>query len=229
MKMKKKIVAIIPARGGSKGIPEKNLALVNGKPLIAWSIEHAMSSSLIDEVWVSSDSEKILRFSESIGARIVNRPADISGDEASSESAWIHAIKNIQQDGDIELVVAMQATSPIRNKRDLDNAIIKFKEKELDSLFSCNILDDMNYWCIDKDNDLYSANYDYKDRKRRQDLNEKFLENGSFYIFTPQGILDSKNRLHGDIGCYVMEKKTMFQIDEKEDIEICESIMRNFN
>jgi CMP-N,N'-diacetyllegionaminic acid synthase len=227
--MKKKIIAIIPARGGSKGIPEKNLVLVNGKPLIEWSIEHALSSSSIDEVWVSSDSEKILRFSESIGARVIERPVAISGDEASSESAWIHAIENIQQDDNIELVVAMQATSPIRNKRDLDSAIIKFKENKLDSLFSCNILDDMNYWCIDKDNDLYSANYDYKNRKRRQDLNEKFLENGSFYIFTPQGILDSENRLHGNIGCYIMEKKTMFQIDEKEDMEICELIMRNIN
>jgi CMP-N,N'-diacetyllegionaminic acid synthase len=227
--MKMKIVAIIPARGGSKGIPEKNLALINGKPLIAWSIEHAISSSLIDEVWVSSDSEKILRFSESIGAKIIKRPADISGDEASSESAWIHAIENIQEDDDVELVVAMQATSPIRNKNDLDNAIIKYKENRLDSLFSSNILDDMNYWCVDKNNKLYSANYDYKDRKRRQDVNEKFLENGSFYIFTPQGILHSKNRLHGNIGCYVMEKRTMFQIDEKEDMGICESIMRYFN
>ena len=82
---------------------------------------------------------------------------------------------------------------------------------------------------IDKNNNLYSANYNYKDRKRRQDLNDKFLENGSFYIFTPQGIIDSKNRLHGDIGCYVMEKKTMFQIDEKADVEICNSILRSSN
>jgi len=224
-----KIVAIIPARGGSKGIPEKNLIPINGKPLIEWSIKHALSSSLIDEVWVSSDSEKILQFSRSIGARVIKRPADISGDEASSESAWLHAIEYIQQDNDVGLVVAMQATSPIRNKNDLDNAIALYKENRLDSLFSGNILDDMYYWCTDENNRLYSANYDYKNRKRRQDINKKFLENGSFYVFTPQGILQSKNRLHGDIGCYVMEKKTMFQIDEKEDIEICELIMKGFN
>ena len=224
-----KNIAIIPARGGSKGIPNKNLIVINGRPLIEWSIRHAISSKLIDEVWVSSDSEKILQFSKSVGAKIIDRPLNISGDEASSESVWIHAIKNIQKDDDIGLIIAMQATSPIRNKNDLDSAIIKFKENKLDSLFSCNILDDMNYWCLDKNRKLYSANYDYKDRKRRQDIDEKFLENGSFYVFTPQGILHSENRLHGNIGCYIMEKRTMFQIDEMEDVEICESIMKNFD
>ncbi len=225
--MKEKTIAIIPARGGSKGIPGKNLIPINGKPLIAWSINHALSSSLVDEVWVSSDSQEILKFSESIGAKTITRPLEISGDNASSESAWIDAIIQIQKmDENIGLVVGMQATSPIRNQKDIDNAIVQYRQEGLDTLFSGNILDDMNYWSINDNGDLYSVNYDYQNRKRRQELQEKFLENGSFYIFTSEGVLSNNNRLHGKIGCYLMDKKTMFQIDEMEDIEICEAIMK---
>ena len=104
--MKGKIIAIIPARGGSKGIPGKNLIPINGRPLIEWSINHALSSALVDEVWVSSDSQEILKFSESVGAKTITRPVEISGDKASSESAWIDAIIQIQKiDKSIELVV----------------------------------------------------------------------------------------------------------------------------
>lgn len=224
--MKEKTIAIIPARGGSKGIPGKNLIPINGKPLIAWSINHALSSSLVDEVWVSSDSQEILKFSESIGAKTITRPVEISGDSASSESAWIDAIIQIQKmDENIGLIVGMQATSPIRNEKDIDNAIAQYRQEGLDTLFSGNILDDMNYWSINDNDDLYSVNYDYQNRKRRQELQEKFLENGSFYIFTPEGVLSNNNRLYGNIGCYLMDKKAMFQIDEIEDVEICEAIM----
>jgi len=182
---------------------------------------------LVDEVWVTSDSQEILGYSESIGAKTVIRPKEISGDNATSESAWIDAIMQIQKlGGVVELVVGMQATSPIRNTTDIDNAIIQYKQEKLDTLFSGNVLDDMNYWSIDEDDAFYSVNYDYKNRKRRQDQKEKYLENGSFYIFTSEGLINSNNRLHGKIGCYLMQKKTMFQIDEMEDIEICESILK---
>ena len=89
-------VAIIPARGGSKGIPGKNLLKLAGKPLIAWSIEHALKSSKIDSVWVTSDSDEILSVSVAYGAKAIKRPASISGDKATSEEAWIHALKKIQ-------------------------------------------------------------------------------------------------------------------------------------
>ena len=176
-----RIIAIIPARGGSKGIPGKNLIIINGFPLIYWTIQNALNSKYIDEVWVSSDSEEILSYSRSIGAKTITRPDKLSGDTASSESAWIDAICQIEKKtGLIDIVVGMQATSPVRNKNDLDNAIIQYKTEAPDSLFSGNILDDMYYWQHDNNNKLYSANYDYKNRKRRQDVRQKFLENGSF-------------------------------------------------
>jgi len=228
MKKEKKIIAIIPARGGSKGIHKKNLTLVNNKPLIFWSINHALNSKLIDEIWVSSDSKEILEYASACGAKSILRPKGISDDFATSEDAWIHAINEIESSGaDIDLVIGMQATSPIRESGDINNAIIQFKQENLDSLFSSTHYGENFHWKkSEENNELQSCNYDYKSRDRRQDIEPKFLESGSFYIFKPEGIKKYNNRLFGKIGYYLMSKRTMFQIDEVEDIEICNAIMQ---
>jgi len=227
--MKKKI-AIIPARGGSKGILDKNIVMINGKPLIEWSIKNALDSNSIDSVWVTSDSEKILGIAQSCGADIIMRPKEISGDKSSSELAWIDAINQIRKKSnfEIDIVIGMQATSPIREASDLDQAIEEFYSKNLDSLFSANLIDDFNYWSTDSSGNYQSVNYDYKNRRMRQDNETKILENGSFYIFRPDGIIHSKNRLHGKICPFLMDKHKSFQIDEIEDLQICEAIMRRF-
>ena len=129
-------VAIIPARGGSKGIPGKNTLLVAGKPLVAWSIEHALHSSKIDSVWVTSDSAAILEIAQEYGARTILRPDNISGDKATSEEAWIHAVNHIKQSVEVELVVCIQPTSPVRGRHDLDEAIDKYYNQKFDSLLS---------------------------------------------------------------------------------------------
>ena len=129
-------VAIIPARGGSKGIPGKNTLLVAGKPLLAWSIEHALRSSKIHSVWVTSDSLEILDIAENYGARTIIRPDNISGDKSTSEEAWIHAVNHIMLSVEIELVICMQPTSPIRGRHDLDEAIDKYQKQKFDSLLS---------------------------------------------------------------------------------------------
>src|SRR4051812_6659042 len=108
-------VAIIPARGGSKGIPKKNLASLCGKPLLAWSILHARAAKRIDSVWVSSDDSEILSVAQAYGARGIRRPDELSGDEASSELAWLHALDHIEDSGmQVARIVGMQATSPLR-------------------------------------------------------------------------------------------------------------------
>ena len=123
-----KTVAIIPARGGSKGIPKKNLVNVCGKPLIAWSIEQALQSDSIDSVWVTSDDPEILSTAKSFGANPITRPEEISGDLASSESAWIHAIKEIDPNSTDKLIVGMQPTSLLRRRNDIDAAMNIFLE-----------------------------------------------------------------------------------------------------
>ena len=113
------IAAIIPARGGSKGIPNKNIINFCGKPLIAWSILQALAVEKISSVWVTSDSEEILEIAQSYGALAIKRPSEISGNDASSESAWLHAINYIEGLGKkIDLVIGMQATSPLRASSD---------------------------------------------------------------------------------------------------------------
>lgn len=222
------VVAIIPARGGSKGIPGKNLRLVCGKPLLAWSIMQARAAKSIDSVWVSSDSNDILAVAEEYGAIAIRRPEGLSGDAASSESAWLHGLEEIEHAGaNIDLIVGMQATSPIRDGSDLDAAIGQVKRERLDSLLTVTEVEDFFNWRIGS-NGPESVNYDYRSRKMRQLIEKRFLENGSFYIFRPEILRAFNNRLGGKIGMHVMERHKMFQIDNPEDIVLCESIMRGY-
>ena len=222
-------VAIIPARGGSKGIPRKNVIDVCGKPLIAWSILQAKHADQIDSVWVTSDDDEILSVAESFGARPIRRPAEISGDQASSESAWLHALDAIEAQGvSVDLVVAMQATSPLREPSDLDGGVLALREQGCDSLLSVTEVEDFFTWRIGADGSAESVNYDYRNRKRRQQIEKRYLENGSFYVFRPEQLRRENNRLGGRIGLFLMARHKMFQIDNPEDVELCSAIMRGF-
>jgi N-acylneuraminate cytidylyltransferase len=221
-------IAIILARGGSKGIPNKNIINFCGKPLIAWTIEQCLQSKYIYDVWVSSDSRKILNVAKKYGAKTIQRPEDISGDFSTSESAWLHAIELIEGSTDIDLVLAPQVTSPLRETEDINNAIELFQKENYDSMFSCSIAEDLFFWRQDKNNKLQSVNYDYLNRQRRQDIEEKIIENGSFYVFKPGIIKKYNNRLGGKIGCYKMKFWKMFEIDNLEDVRMSQALMQEF-
>lgn len=222
-------VAIIPARGGSKGIPRKNLVDVCGNPLIAWSILQARHARHIDSVWVTSDDDEILEVSETFGALPIKRPTEISGDEASSESAWLHAVNAIEDQGvAVDTVVAMQATSPIREPSDLDSGVQTMRQHGYDSILSVAEVEDFFTWRIGDNGSAQAVNYDYRNRKRRQEIEKRYLENGSFYVFRPEQLRRDNNRLGGRIGLFVMGRHKMFQIDSPDDIELCSGIMRGF-
>ena len=220
------IVCIIPARGNSKEIIDKNIINFCGKPLIAWSIEQALASNHITNVYVSSDSDKILNVSIKYGAKEIKRPDILAQDESSSEEALVHAINEIEQSDSnkIDLVVFLQGTSPLRSLEDIDEAINLFIKNNLDSLFSACDLKDLMVW-KNVDSELTSINYDYKNRERRQDMQKQYGENGSIYLFKPEIIRESMNRLGGKIGTYVMDAWKIHEIDNKEDIGICEYFM----
>ena len=220
------IVCIIPARGNSKEVIDKNIINFCGKPLIAWSIEQALASNHITSVYVSSDSDKILNVSIKYGAKEIKRPDILAQDESSSEEALVHAINEIERsDGNkIDLVVFLQGTSPLRSLGDIDGAINLFIKNNLDSLFSACDLKDLMVW-KNVDSKLTSINYDYKNRERRQDMQKQYGENGSIYLFKPKIIRESMNRLGGKIGTYVMDAWKIHEIDNKEDIGICEYFM----
>ena len=222
-----KIAAIILARSGSKGIPQKNIVDFCGKPLLAWTIEHCLAGG-VDMVYVSSDTDEILDIGEKYGAHSIKRPDDISGDEATSESGWLHALEVIEGDhGKVDWVLAPQVTSPLRTSDDIKKGVEAVKSGKYDSLFSCSIAEDLFFWQYSS-GVMESFNYDWRNRKRRQDYPKQYIENGSFYLFRPEVFRRNNNRFGGKIGVVEMEFWKMFEIDSKEDVRMCSALMKEF-
>lgn len=223
------VVAILLARGGSKGIPRKNLIDFCGKKLIIWTIEQCLATKGITSVWVSSDSAEILEVANANGAHMIKRPAELAGDTATSESAWLHALNMIEeQQGVVDLVVAPQATSPLRESSDLERGLEMFATGQYDSLFSCSVVEDVYFWQRTKNGLIKSINYDWRNRKRRQDHAPQYIENGSFYLFQPQVLRQFNNRFGERIGMVEMEFWKTFEIDSTETLRLCSTIMREF-
>lgn len=206
-----KVVSLIPARKGSKGIPNKNLIDLCGKPLIYYALK-ASSLSLVDETWVSSDSDEILNISENLGAKTLKRPLELSDDNASSESALLHFAKNV----DFDILVFIQCTSPLIEFNDINKGIKKMKT--FDSVVSVSETNQM-FW------DTNGPLYDLNKRTRRQDGIKRYLETGSFFITSKENLLKSNNRLSGNIGFVEIPKSRSFDIDCYEDLKIVEKLM----
>ena len=219
------IIAIIPARGGSKSIPQKNIINFCGKPLIAWTIEQAQESNSIYDVYVSTDDKEIADIAMDWGAKVIKRPQQLARDTSSSEEALLHALDHIEKKQAVDMVVFLQCTSPLREPEDIDNAVKQFLFYKADSLFSSTLFDDFCVWKKESDG-LRSITFDYKNRGRRQDREPYYLENGSIYIFKPEILQKHKNRLGGKIIMYMMPYWKSFEIDTWEDLEICEYFMQ---
>ena len=211
------IYAIIPARGGSKGIARKNLVDVCGKPLVAWSIEQALAAECVESVYVSTDDEEIADVSFKYGARVIGRPDVLSGDDATSESVLLHALDTIGDDPD--LVVFLQPTSPIRTKHDIDNAVGWLRDQGADSLFSCRRIEGY-VWQGRRWNELMPVTYGCNGRTRRQDGKRLAIEeNGSIYVFKPEILREHGCRLGGRIATYVQGFYESMQIDTVQDLQ----------
>jgi CMP-N,N'-diacetyllegionaminic acid synthase len=218
------IVAIVPARGGSKGVPYKNIRPLANKPLIAHSILDAKEAHLVDRIYVTTDDAEIAQVSTDYGASIIHRPAELANDTASSESALIHALREIEKSGiNPELIVFLQCTSPLRTGLDIDRAIEQMRAENADSLLS--VSPSHRFLWHKVDNEAQSINYDYRDRQRRQDLNPQYMENGSIYIFKPWVLKELNNRLGGRISLFVMDEAQSWEIDSLEDFEYIEFLM----
>lgn len=213
------VLAIVPARGGSKGIVRKNMQPVAGRPLLAHTLEQARQTPAITRVVVSTDDEEIGATAREYGAEVIRRPAEISGDEATSESALLHALDHLKRAEGYEpdLVVFLQATSPLRGPDDIQNAISTLGEQRADSLFSACRFGGF-IWRRDGDQ-VRSVNYDYRERPRRQDAPVEVRENGSIYVFKPSVLREHGNRLGGKIAAYLMSEESSLEIDEPQDLE----------
>jgi len=216
-------VAIIPARGGSKGLKNKNIYPVAEKPLLAWTILQALASTSIERVFVSTDDQDIAKVASEYGAELIMRPPELSGDKATSESAILHAIGIIEQDFQLplDIIVFLQATSPLRKSGDIDRALEHFLREKADSLISVTKADDLTLWET-KEGRWNSVNFDYHNRGIRQDRPTQFIENGSIYIFTPETLTTYGNRIGVKLAAYEMEFWQTWEIDTIEEIDLIE-------
>jgi N-acylneuraminate cytidylyltransferase len=220
-------LAIIPARGGSKGIPRKNVHPLAGKPLIAHTIEQARQACSVDRVVVSTDDTEIAAISEQYGAEVVWRPAEISGDNAASESALLHALEYLQQaeSYEPELLVFLQCTSPLTLAEDIDAAVQTLVGEDADSALAVT---PFHYflWRRDENGDVVGVNHDKRVRPLRQGREPQFLETGAVYVMRTKGFREAKHRFFGKTAMYVMPPERCLELDEPVDFQIAEMLMR---
>ena len=214
------VVAIIPARGGSKGVPGKNLRRVGGVPLIVRAVIAARSCLAIDRVIVSTDDAGIASAARAAGAEVVERPEVIAGDTASSESALLHAMQELDEQPDV--VVFIQATSPFIRPTDLDEAIARVEAGEEDVVFSA--VETFEFLWKVGDDGATGVNHDHRSRPRRQEREPHFRETGAFYVMRADGFRDAAFRFFGRVGIVVVDERTSLEIDTVEELELANAL-----
>ncbi|KKO54971.1 acylneuraminate cytidylyltransferase family protein [Paenibacillus sp. DMB20] len=230
MKKHLECLAIIPARGGSKGVPRKNLRLVNGKPLIQYTIEAALGSCCIDEAAVSTDCPEIAAVSAQAGANVpFMRPAALAGDHSTTIDVLKHAVEFYEQELHIyfEHIVLLQPTSPLRNSKDIEKAYGIFLQNNADSLQSVSPAAQHPY-LLRKFEDMQLKPYQAveDERLRRQDLEELYVLNGAIYIVKKE-ILMNENSLVGRKNCgYIMPRSRSIDIDDELDLEVAQVLLQ---
>ena len=223
--MNKTFLAIIPARGGSKRLPRKNILDLCGKPLISWSIEAALKSKYISKVVVSSDDEEILNISSNFGADIIKRPYELANDTATTFDAIKHTINNLEK---YDYIVLLQPTSPLRNEKHIDEAIELLEEKQADAIVSVCEMDHSPLWSntLPKDGNMNNFLRDEVLNKRSQDLEKYYRLNGAVYICKTDKLLENKSFfLKDNIFAYIMDRKSSIDIDEEIDFLFAEIVI----
>jgi YrbI family 3-deoxy-D-manno-octulosonate 8-phosphate phosphatase len=222
-----KSLAIIPARGGSKGIPRKNIAPIGGKPLVAWTIEAAQGARNIERVVVSTDDPEIAQIARNFGAEVVHRPAEISGDTASSESALLHVLEELEQSQRYrpELLVFLQCTSPLTTAQDIEGTISALREADADSALSVAPFHHF-LWRPDGRGSSIGINHDKSFRPRRQDREPEYVETGAVYVMNTDGFRTARHRFFGKTATFVVPAERAIEIDEPRDLIIAETLLR---
>jgi CMP-N,N'-diacetyllegionaminic acid synthase len=227
MYKRKTYLAIIPARGGSKRLPRKNVLDLNGKPLVAWSIEAGLSSKYIDKVVVTSDDAEILSIAEYYGALSINRPAELSNDTATTFDAIKHTIENLEK---YDHVILLQATSPLRNEKHIDEAIELLENKNASAVVSVCEMDHSPLWSNILDDSLSMKSFSRSGvlNKRSQDLEKYYRLNGAIYICKVEKLLEEGSFfLKDNIFAFKMDRENSIDIDEEIDFQIAKLKMRS--
>lgn len=216
----KTFLGIIPARGGSKRLPRKNVLDLCGKPLIAWSIKAGLNSKYIDKVVVTSDDEEILNISLNFGAETIKRPVELASDTATTFDAIKHTIENVEK---YDYIVLLQPTSPLRDAKHIDEAIELLETKKADAVVSVCEVDHSPLWSntLPENVNMSSFLRDEVLNKRSQDLEKYYRLNGAIYICKTEKLLEEKSFfLKENIFAYVMDRKSSVDIDEEFDFRL---------
>jgi len=225
----RKVLAIIPARGGSKRLPRKNILPLAGKPLIAWTIEAAINSQVFEQVIVNTDDAEIAEISESFGATIpFIRPATLASDTASSIDVIKHTLLWYQEKGIYFTdVVLLQPTSPLRNSEDIIIAINSYNQKKASTVLSVCEVDHPTQWCNSLDNSL-SMNGFIKEKtgkSRSQDFDKEYRLNGAIYIWDVSKFLAQNSTVIEPSFATIMPRSRSIDIDEEIDFKIAEALL----
>lgn len=219
-------VAVIPARGGSKGVPRKNVRPLGGVPLVARTVAAARDARLVDAVYVSTDDPEIAAAARAAGAEVIDRPAEISGDQASSESALLHALDVIEAEGDpVDTLVFLQCTSPFTSSDQVDACVAAIGRDGAVCSFSAS----SNHgflWGVGPDGFAAGVNHDHtKPRKRRQDLPPQYLETGAIYAMNAIAFRAAGVRFCGPAALVRIEAAPI-EIDDEKDFAFAEAILK---
>ena len=214
-----KTISLILARGGSKGVPQKNIKELNGAPLISYTIEASLNSN-VDETWVSTNCQDIRDIALEHGASVIKRPEEFSTCSSKNEDALLHFSEN----RNFDLLVSIQPTSPLLLSEDI-NGGLSLIGQDCDSVFSAT----KEHWIPRWTSENQPLDWDIHNRPMRQDMPETYVENGAFWITSKEQLLESKLRYSGKIKPYCMPQKRSFQIDTLEDFDLINTIMREEN
>ncbi|WP_305917950.1 N-acetylneuraminate synthase family protein [Nonomuraea turcica] len=212
-----RVLAVVPARGGSAGVPLKNLALVGGVPLVTRAVRACVRAELVDQVVVSTDHAQIAETAREAGALVVERPEELSGATASSESAVLHALDALGEDP--EVVVLVQCTSAFIDPDDLSAAVRKVLDGEADSVVS-GLPTHEFLWTATGG----GVNHDPAVRQRRQDRDPEFRENGAFYVMRTSGLREHGHRFFGAIAVQPVPPQHAIEVDNPEDLELVRAL-----
>ncbi len=233
---KNKILCILQVRGGSKGVPKKNIREVNGKPLMNWTIESAKKSGVFESIWVSSDSDEILEVGRKADVNTMKRPDELSGDEVLSVDSLYWAVEQIEElkQNKYDYVVELPVVCPLRNETHIKEAVEKLITTGADSVISVTQMTDKHPVRMKRitDDDLiedFCSEYPEGDAGRRQDLEPCYIRNGGIYSMKRDTLMNEKTR-HGKVSRpYVMEDKYSVNIDNEMDLKLTEIMLKEIN
>jgi CMP-N-acetylneuraminic acid synthetase len=225
----KKIIAIIPARGGSKGVLRKNIKLLAGKPLIAYSIEQAKKSKYVSRVIVSTEDGEIYKIAREWSAEVIKRPQELAKDNTPTIDAILHVLDSLRKEEKYipDVVVLLQPTSPLRTSKDIDDAIKLFINcQNCLSLVSVTEFDHSPFWSLKIENSYLSPMFDAEYFKmRRQELPKAYKPNGAIFISTPEVLYKYKTFYTPKMVAYIMPQERSVDIDTEFDFLLAEFLI----